>query len=181
MSLILGIAGEMLSGKSTAAQFYTKECAAISFRYSGIINEILDVLDLEQTRFNQQEMGRILKEQFGPTVFAHPIVERTKLAPGKFYLVDGFRTKEEVEIFRSLQNFKLLYISASSELRYTRLRGRAEKVGENQDTLEQFNHSQQHAVDKDISELKSCADIIIENDGSLEDFRAKLKAVEGIC
>lgn len=181
MSLILGIAGEMLSGKSTAAQFYTEECAAISFRYSGIINEILDVLDLEKTRFNQQEMGRILKEQFGPTVLAHPIAERIKLSQGKFYLVDGFRTKEEVEIFRSLENFKLLYISASSELRYTRLQGRAEKVGESRESLEQFNQSQQHAVDKNISGLKLYADIVIENDGSLEDFRAKLKAVEGIC
>lgn len=181
MSLILGIAGQMLSGKSTAAKFYVDECHAVSLRYSAMINEILDVLDLEQTRFNQQELGRILKEQYGPVVLAKALIERIKESGDGFYLIDGFRIKEEVDEFRKLENFKLVYIESSSELRYARLQGREEKVGESKETLEQFNKSQEHAVDRNIAGLKQYADIIIENKGSVEDLEKQLRAVEGAC
>lgn len=181
MSLILGIAGQMLSGKSTAAKFYTDECGAISLRYSALINEILDVLDLEQTRFNQQELGRILKEQYGQEVLARTIIQRIKELGDKFYLIDGFRTKNEVDEFRQLKNFKLLYIEASAELRYARLQGRDEKVGESKVTLEEFNESQQHTVDRNIAGLKQYADIVIENKGSVKDLEDQLRAVEGAC
>lgn len=182
-TLVIGIAGELLSGKSTAAKFFEEKFKAKTFRFSNIINEILDILDLEHTRENQQQLGVVLKEIYGEDVLAHAITERMKTLNDPFILIDGFRKKEEVSVLKQLKNFKFLFIKAPLEMRYKRLKERNEKVGESSTTLEEFVEQQKHGADKDIPELEQYADCVIENTGSVQDLEAKLTSfmTESLC
>ncbi len=181
--LVLGLAGEMLSGKTTAANFFETTFKARNIRFSIFLNRILDILDLPQSRENQQSLITALRANYGAAVLAVPVVEAISKSKDSFILIDGFRKKEEIEKLREIPNFKLLYIKASLEQRYARLKERTEKVGENLLTIEEFEERERAESDKDIKALEQFADCIIENSGSVEDLKLKLSAyfTTGLC
>lgn len=182
-TLVIGIAGEILSGKSTATKFFQDRFKAKTFRFSNFINEILDILDLPQTRDNQQLLGVTLKSLYGEDVLSHAIVERMKALNDELILIDGFRKKEEIDNLRQLSNFKLLFIKSPLEQRYARLKERNEKVGEGNATFEEFKVQQHHSADQDLPKLEQYADCVIENTSTVEALEAKLTSflTESLC
>lgn len=175
--LVLGLAGEFLSGKSSAAAFYVDKFSAKRLRFSGILDDILGVLDLPVTRDNEQKLGVALRESFGEGVLAYALAKSVHSAKKEIFIVDGLRKSEELQVLKQLPQFKLVYIESTLENRFKRLRQRDEKEGEKFLTIEKFAKSHEHEADKDISKLRQFADFVIENDGSNSEFENQLTKV----
>ncbi len=171
---VLGLAGEFLSGKSTAAAFYVQKFGAKKLRFSTVLDDILGILALPITRDNEQKLALCLREVFGEAVIAETLVKSVESSKRGVFIVDGLRKYEEITVLKRLPNFKLIYIESSLQKRFARLQGRDEKQGEKILTLEQFAKSHEHESDKDVPKLKQYANFVIDNDGTQEALEQKL-------
>jgi dephospho-CoA kinase len=176
--IYIGITGKLLSGKGTAAGFFVKNYDAEHLRFSKVIDEILDIMDLPITRINEQDMGVAMKELFGEEVYTHALITRAKKSDKKVVVFEGIRKPQELEGFkRELPNFTFIYLKASTEIRYARMQKRNEKVGESTKTFEEFIESEKHEADKMLASLEEQADIVITNESTTEAFEAELSKV----
>lgn len=176
--IIIGIAGELLAGKSTAAEFYIKTYDAKHYKFSRIIDQVLDMLDIPVNRKSEQDMGALMKELYGEGVWANALAMNALHNGHTFLLFDGLRKVEEVLVLKQeLPRFHLVYIDAPLELRYQRSKLRDEKPGENTQNFEQFKASELHAADIDIKRLRDYADHVITNNGTLEEFHLQLSRI----
>jgi len=174
---MFGLAGEMLSGKSSAAKFLVQHFPVKELRMSMILNKILDLLVLPASRQNQQTLARILREQFGDYILAHAVGEYAKEQKDHVFLIDGIRKLDELKELQQRANFKLIYVKAPMQLRYQRLKQRQEKVGEELKTFEEFENAHGAESEIDIQKLLEYADFVIENSGDDQKFQADLTRV----
>jgi len=176
--VVIGIAGELLSGKSTASDFFIKDYGAEYFKFSALLAEVLDVLNLSHTRINLQDIAALLKKEFSEEILVDALAKRASRSGKQFILFDGLRKPEEAAAIRAqIPNFKLVYIEAKLETRYARQQLRNEKPGESGKTLEEFIESHKHSADASITLLMKDADYVIHNDSEMQSFLNQLKAI----
>jgi dephospho-CoA kinase len=176
--IAIGIAGELLSGKSSASDFFIKEYGAEYFRFSAFLAELLDVLGLPHTRINLQDIAALFKKEFSEEVLVDALAKRADRSGANFVLFDGFRKLQEAAAIREqIPNFKLIYIEAKLETRFGRQQLRNEKPGESTKTLDEFIESQKHSADASIPLLLKDADYVIHNDSTMESFLSQLHSI----
>ncbi|TSC65227.1 MAG: hypothetical protein G01um101477_564 [Candidatus Doudnabacteria bacterium Gr01-1014_77] len=173
----IGISGEILAGKSTAAQFFVESFKAEFFEFSVLLTKLLNLLNLPLTRPNYQNMGEFLRKEYGRDVLAKALVNASEKSDSEILVFGGIRAVEELEAFKKLPNFKLIYISAPEELRYKRVLERTEKKGEEASSLEAFRKAENHPAEKEQDKLMNLADFKVENTGDMETFKKQLTEV----
>ncbi|MCK5026865.1 MAG: AAA family ATPase [Candidatus Pacebacteria bacterium] len=177
---IIGLAGEMGSGKSAVARYLTEKYGAVSYKFSTSLRDILDKLQLEQSRKNLGELSTILRKTYGEDLFAKTVSQEVSKDTHNVIVVDGVRRLSDIKFLQELPEFKLFYIKGSLESRYGRIAKRTQNVDDKGKTFEIFQKEQKQEAEVEILELESYADIIIENNGTLEDLYAEIDvAVEG--
>jgi len=174
---MFGLAGEMLSGKSLAAKFLVEHFAVKELRLSMILNNILDVLGLPQSRENQQKLARLLREQFGEQILAFTAAEYAEHAKEHTFLIDGIRKLEELNELKKRTDLRLIYVEAPLELRYQRLKQRTEKVGEHLKQIEEFITDHKAESEIDIPKLKQYANFVVQNTGDDAELHAQLTRI----
>jgi dCMP deaminase len=94
------------------------------------------------------------------------------------YVVDSFRHEDEVAVFRKSSDFHLLAVTASAEVRFQRIKSRGRESDPK--TLEDFNRIEQaestslQAEGQNLTATEAVADQTLENNGTLEQFHARL-------
>lgn len=91
-------------------------------------------------------------------------------------VIDGIRNMEEVELFRQhINKFILVAIHASPRTRYERMM----KRGREDDTFseEKLRERDERELRWGIGNVVAMADIVIVNEGSLEEFKEKIKKI----
>lgn len=168
--LILGIAGEMGSGKGSIAKHVVQNYDAGAHKFSQIFRDILDRIHLEQSRENISTLSLILRKNFGEDILAKSMYHDVQNDTHEIIVIDGVRRLEDIIYLRQLPEFKLLYIEADIKVRYDRLVKRGENVGDAEKNFEQFKKDHEANADAYIVDLKNYADSIIDNNGSYSDL-----------
>ncbi len=171
----IGLAGTNGAGKGEAAAFLTARGYACR-SLSDAIREELAARGLEASRDNLIRTGNELRASFGPDVLARRI-SAGLAAPA---VIDSIRNLAEVECLRRLPGFILVAVDAPVELRFerARLRGRNESAG----TLEEFRRKEDQErcggpAEQQLASVMAAADLTITNEGTLEEFHAKLRGL----
>lgn len=168
--LILGIAGEMGSGKGTIAKYLTLEHAGNTHRFSTILRDVLDRIHVEQSRDNLQSLSTILRKKFGEDILAKAIYHDTQKDGKNLVIIDGVRRMSDIAYLRELSYFKLIYVKAEIEKRYERIAKRGENSDDGKKTFEEFKKDQEKESESQINNLMDYADYIIDNNGTFEDL-----------
>ncbi len=174
--MIIALTGEKLAGKTTAADYFVHAHKASSYRFSAPLTDILKRLHQENSRANLVQIGTVLRTVFGDDMLARVLykdLQNNNL--NELHIVDGMRYMAEYEVLRSLPDFTLVYITASLEERYNRIKDRVEKADEVNMSFNEFSRRESDATEAGIVDLSKIASHIIENNSSLEDFYAKLE------
>ncbi len=171
----IGITGGLLSGKTTAKEILEQDFKAESFHFSRFLGQLLDLLDLEKNRKNLQDLGLFIKETYGQDILVKTALEYSKDSQAEIFLMDGLRTKEDLLTLKDIPDARIIYLKAEPKTRYQRMLQRSEKIGETQESFENFLKSEQHDVDAQLLGLEKYADVVIENNGSKEELREKLR------
>ena len=173
--MIVGLTGRNASGKGAAAEFLKSRGFAY-FSLSDVIREEVRSRGLALTRDVLIATGRELRAKNGTGYLAERILER--LEPGQNAVVDSFRHEDEVSVFRKASDFHLLAVRATPEIRFERIRSRARendpRTFEEFQKLEQAESTSLQAEGQNLTATEAVADHAIDNNGTPEEFQARL-------
>lgn len=174
---IIGIAGEMASGKDTVTAYLVERYGARQYRFSDPLRAILKIMHLDVTRDNLTALSTHLREAFGQDILAHIIEAEAEHSDQDIVVIDGVRRLSDIDLVRERSNFTLWYTEADPALRYERLHKRRENSDDSTLTFEQFLEDHSNETERFIPELKEYAQEIIENNGTLEALHARVDAL----
>lgn len=172
--IILGISGEIASGKDTAGKYLAEKYGALSLRFSQPLRDMLDRLYLEQNRENMSTFSLHLRRAFGEDILSKVLLNDAEKSKEDFVVVDGVRRLPDIIHMETSEHFYFAYVEASSEKRYERLVQRRQNTDDATKTPIQFEKDAKLETELQIASLKERADFVINNDGTLEELHAQV-------
>jgi len=172
----VGVAGLNAAGKGEVVRLLERR-SFYRASLSDVIRADLAREGKEPTRENMIQRGRALRERFGPAVLA----ERAQraLPSDRNHVIDSIRHPAEVEALRAGGDFLLLWVEAPPRVRFERSRARG-RAGDGEDfarfeELEARELASGEGAAQQLLAVRGLADLVIPNDGSLEELGAKLE------
>lgn len=179
---VIGLTGTIGSGKEIVRELFEKNNNSYSVVLSSLLKEeALKKQGIEITREIRQNLGNELRRQYGSDILvkiAISFMQKNK----DFLVIDGIRNSGEADFLKSKfgESFKLIAVDAPQQMRFERLSQR--KREGDPATLEEFIRLDERDQGKDEPEygqhVRKCiemADIVLQNDGSLEEFQKKVE------
>ncbi len=171
---IIAFTGMPASGKSEAVQL-AKDKGIPVIRMGDLVWE---ETKRQGKQLNDKNVGSVannMRKEFGMDVWAKRTVEKIhSLKKAPYLVIDGVRNLEEIEYFKKELglDFFVVAIDAPDELRRKRAisRGRTDDSTDLKDLEERDKREISWGLQKVIAD----ADIVIPNNGSLEDFRKQV-------
>jgi len=174
---IIAFAGMPFSGKSEAVKI-AKENQIPVIRMGDFIWEETRKRGLE---INDENVGKIaneMRKEHGMDIWAKKTLEKIKtMNQNEKIVIDGVRNTEEIETFqKSLgQDFLLIAVKVSDKERYRRAMSRG-REDDSQD-IELIKKRDKRELSWGLDKVINSADIIISNEGTIEEFEENIKHV----
>jgi dephospho-CoA kinase len=175
---LLIILGEVASGKGTAGKYIAKNYNGSFYPSSIVLRQILEKLQQTVNRDNYINLSNFFRSLFGDDYLVKPLAAIFRKDNSKLIVVDGLRKEKEIIKFKELFDTTVIYIDASLEIRYKRLKERAEKADDTYKTLEEFKADQKKETEKDILKFKKHADFTIINESDIVNLYKKLDSLQ---
>ncbi|MBU6142235.1 hypothetical protein KGO95_03955 [Patescibacteria group bacterium] len=180
--IVIGLTGEKRGGKGTFTELLSQllpHAKITRLGFGDIVGEICDILGLPRTRDNMQEVPTWLIEGSGNKgIITDAMKRRIEKLDTDIAILDGIRTIPDKTMLETLPHHLLVYVTASFETRYQRAIKAAEKVGDATLTREKFLTQDNAKIEQMIPAIGAKADYIIQNEGSLDDYRAHVEKVQ---
>jgi dephospho-CoA kinase len=164
--VLVGFAGPIGSGKTSAAKYLRDRHGFQYIRYSQVLRgwatppgsgraELREIGWEVMSGGRQRDLNQRLIDQ---------------LDPGRSAAIDGMRHITDYESLSSTfgSAFEMIFLEARDEERYNRLTSRFR-------THDEFLAADQHPVEAGASALRPLAALVLNNDGSLEELYAELE------
>jgi len=173
--IVVGMAGMPGAGKTEIARLAKEKGYAVVVM-GDEIREETKRRGLEPTPENVGKIMLKLREEEGPMIVAKRCIPKIANTSTDIVLVDGVRSLHEVyEFEKNFSQFVLVAVHSSPETRFRRLFRR--RRSDDPKGWEIF-------IERDLRELSvgqgsviAMADHMIVNEGTLEDFKAKIREV----
>jgi dephospho-CoA kinase len=172
--LIIAITGMPGAGKSTAAKALADK-GLKRIVMGDVIREETKRRGLPPDERNTGTVMKELREKHGPGAVAELCLTAIREMNEDTVVVDGIRSRAEVEVFKKAGTVMLLAVQASRNRRFELLRAR----GRSDDplTFESFNNRDEREIAVGIGEAIALADEVLSNEHSTPEELAR-KAVE---
>ena len=170
MKIVLGLAGEIASGKGTVGDYIEKTHNSSSYVFSKVLRDVLNRLYQDINRENMQKLSTVLRENFHSDILSEVIYNDVKRDENKVITIDGVRRLADIEYLKKIEGFKLVYIEVDIKKRHERIIKRDQNSDDQGKTFEEFKADNKREAEVQIKGLKDHADIVIDNDGSFEDL-----------
>ncbi|MFZ3077966.1 MAG: AAA family ATPase [Candidatus Aenigmatarchaeota archaeon] len=181
MRVILGFAGEIASGKGTAAKHLVDKYGSGYFRFSTILRDVLKRMHLEESRENTQKLSTLMRQNFGEDILSKVISKDVLNDRHDIIAVDGVRRLSDIKYLKDVPVFRLVYIEADIEKRFERIVKRGENVDDKSKTLEQFKKDNEGEAEAQIKGLKAHADFVVDNNGAIAELYGKIDGIVEEC
>ena len=172
---IIAFTGMPYSGKSEAVKI-AKDQGMQVIRMGEMIWEETKNQGLELNDKNVGEIANSMREKYGKDIWARRTVNVIK-AKNKLnqIVIDGIRNIEEIEFFKKEfgTDIVIISINAPDELRKNRSLNRKRK--DDTINLQNFHKRDKRELLWGLGNVIASADIIVSNEGSLQDFRNRIK------
>jgi len=172
--IIIGLVGQIASGKGTATDYLKKKYGATSYRFSTMLRDVLDRLYVEQSRTNLQALSTFVRSSYGEDTLAKVIAEDVKNDETDIIVVDGVRRPDDIKYLKEISGFVLVHVFADMEKRFERITKRGENADDNQKTFEQFKKEHEQESELKVAEIAETATVQIDNNGDYESLYEKL-------
>ncbi len=141
-------------------------------RMGDLVRELYPQRSEEDKDLTLGQFANIERERHGYNIWAKRALERMS---GNIYLIDGCRSMDEVEAYRSLSDdVNIVAIHAPPKIRYERLVKRQRDDAPR--NIEEFNARDSREMGWGLADVIALSDHLILNDGSLEKFREDANA-----
>jgi dephospho-CoA kinase len=175
--IILGLAGEIASGKGTTAKYICEKYDGSSHRFSTMLRDLLGRVYLPESRENMQKMSTVMRENFFDDILSSVIAKDVEKDEHQIIAIDGVRRLADISYLQKIPGFKLVYIEAEMEKRYERIINRGENTDDTTKTFDDFKKDHEREAERQIKDLKSHAEYVIDNSGSLEELYEQIDSI----
>ena len=172
--IIFGLVGPIASGKDTVKKYLEKKYGAQNCRFSTILRDVLNRIEVPVERKNLQNISTLLRANFGEDVLAKVIASDASKLGSEIVVVDGVRRMADIKYLSDLPNFFLTAIEADPKIRYGRLVKRNENVGDDKKTYDQFLKDHEAEADREVPIVMKKAKYSLNNDGTFEDLHKQI-------
>jgi len=174
---IIAFTGMPFSGKSEAVKI-AKDKDILVVRMGDLVWEETKHQGKKLDDKNVGEVANSMRVKFGKDIWAKRTIAKIKTSYAKdLVIIDGIRNSEEIETFKKElgDDFILVAITASDEVRMKRAmnRGRADDSKNVGDIKERDRRE----LGWGLSGVIASADIVVSNDGTIQEFRNKVKKI----
>ena len=171
---ILGLVGPIASGKDTVKKYLEKKYSALGCRFSSILRDVLERINLPNSRENMQGLSTILRQRFGEDILAKAFAADTIKLKSNIVVVDGVRRMADIRFLKKVQGFVLVAVNANPEIRFERLVKRGENAGDAKKTYNQFLKDHQYETELAVPVLMKKAKYKLNNNGPLTDLHKQI-------
>jgi dephospho-CoA kinase len=170
--LVIGITGQIGSGKTTAAEYLAAEHGFSHIRYSQVIADWYGEDPERKSRLQEvgwEVMSGGLQSKLNDRLLS-------KITPNRDWVVEGLRHPLDYESLKNAfaSRFHLVYIDSSQQARWLRL----QKSGRFH-TFDEFCTAENKFVENEIPGLKKFADLRIAGGEPLQQFYEPLSQFVG--
>jgi len=174
---IIAFTGMPCSGKSEAVQI-AKNMGINVFRMGDMVwKEVKNRgLTLDDKRVGA--IANQMREKFGKDIWAKKTLEKiNKFSKLEYIVIDGIRNIEEIETFKKKlgKDFIVIAIIASDEIRQKRCLKR--KREDDSKDIHDLKKRDKRELNWGLGSVIASADIVIPNEGSVENFRNEIKKI----
>ena len=173
---VVGVVGMPASGKTEAAEVARDEGVPV-VSMGDVIREEVELRGLEPTDENMGRVGVALREKEGDDAVARRCASEIRSKDSPVVVVDGVRSADEAEFFHEEfgEDFILVSVEAPFETRLERVRsrGRSDDV----EAADELRERDERELGYGMGEAIDEADVTVQNDGTLEQFREEFRAV----
>lgn len=173
--IIIGLVGEIASGKDTVAKYLQKKYGSQTISFSQPLRDILDIMDLPQTRENMAWLGNDLRQRFGQDILAKAITGQVKKSKNKIICLPNVRLPQDITYLKKLPGFHLVHIDTEPKIRYKRLIKRSQNPDDKSKTWAQFLRDAKLPTETKIRKLARQADWRLDNNGATTDLKKQIE------
>lgn len=177
MKIILGLAGEIASGKGTTAQYIIDKHNGSSHRFSTMLRDVARRMYLEESRENLQKISTIFRQNFHDDLLSMVIAKDVENDSHEIIAIDGVRRLADISYLQKLDGFKLVYIEADIKKRFDRITKRGENTDDTEKTFEEFKKDHEREAELQIRELKDHADFVIDNNNDFNNLYRQIDKI----
>ncbi len=175
MKVVIGLSGRIGAGKGTVADYLAENYGAQGCRFSDILVDLLKRLHIPAERKALQKMGSTLRSIFGDEVLINALKKDLEEACSEMLMVDGVRYPNEIDMLKSFDKSILFFVEAPPEIRFERVKKRAEK-GEDKIDFKEFLKAERRETERYLDVIEKNADHVLDNSGSFEDLYRQVEA-----
>ncbi len=181
--MIIGVVGQIASGKGVLVKYLVKKFGFFSFSLSSIVHDELKKRGIKEfTRKILQDIGDELRKKEGKGVLAKKALEKIKDQglSNKNYIIEGIRNPGEVEILKKEKDFVLIGIKSKRTLRFKRLlkRGKSWDPRTWSDFLKVDRRDLglgEESLGQQVGKCLAYCDYVLTNNKDLKDFQRKIE------
>lgn len=170
---IIAIIGRAGSGKNVSWDYFSQKFWIPIYTISSSLRIIAQERWLEDTRENLITLWKELKKTHGDSYLAEVLVENCE---SDMMIIVGMRQIGQIMYCKNSHQTLFLWIQSNSEIRYERLK-KNWKFSEDYLTFQAVEKLDEWEV-QNVWKCLEYSDIMIENNGSLEEFYKKLESLD---
>jgi dephospho-CoA kinase len=161
--LVIGIAGRIGAGKTSAAKYLNTKHGFQYLRYSQVLAGWMAAGP--ESKAQLQKVGWEVMAGGMQTELNRRLI--AQVMPGENAAIDGLRhTIDHESLSKAFSSsFHLLYIHSGAEERWNHLSGKGRYT-----SRYIFDAADSHPVEQQIESLRTKADLVLRNEGSLQDL-----------
>ena len=175
--IVIGIIGEIGSGKGAAARYLKEKFGAENLRFSTMLRDIMRRIHLPETRENMQTVSTMLRRTFGEDVLARVMYDDAVEATAPLIVTEGIRRPSDIAFLSKLPGFRMIYITCDEKLRFARMHIRNENADDGTLTWEEFRVRSNAETETQIPAIAQLAEYKIDNNGTADELYKNLDAV----
>lgn len=172
--LIIGLAGQIASGKDTVADYIEEKYGGVKVSFSGPLKDILARLYLPFDRSHLSKLAQALIDTFGSDTLSKTIATEIEQSDKDIFVLPNIRREGDIEHLKKNPGFILVGVKTDIKKCYERLIQRGEKSDDKTKTWEQFQKDLMLSTEVDIPDLIEKSEIKIDNNGTLEDLHRQV-------
>lgn len=179
--IVIGLAGQIASGKDTIADYIANKYGGVSVSFSKPLRDILNRAYLPIDRLNLSWLAQTFINRFGGDVISNIIGHEIEASDKTIFILPNIRREDDAAYFKNWPGYVLVGINTETKTCYDRLIQRSQNIDDQTKTWEQFQKDLQLSTEVSIDGLIKKAPIKIDNNGTFEDLYKQIdKIMEGL-
>ncbi|MEI7452431.1 MAG: hypothetical protein WCK37_04505 [Candidatus Falkowbacteria bacterium] len=177
--IIIGLTGKIACGKGITKKYIMSKYGdrAADYRFSTILRDVLNRLDVETGRENLQKISLALRTTFGDDLLAKAIAKDIVNDKHDIVIIDGIRRLNDIKYLRKIHGFILIRIVAEEKLRFLRVVFRNENKGDNEKTFDDFLNDEKAEAEMEIPRVMAKAEMEIYNEDTIIELERNIDKV----